>query len=420
MSGGERQYVVDRLRGFALLGILLVNMPFLVISLNGLDDASMPTFLDRFAGFVVVALFQAKSYVVFSFLFGYGLAIMLQRVEARGGSGTATYLRRLLGLLVFGVAHAILLFPGDILVMYAIFGLLLIPLRRRSDRTLLTAAAAFLALQVVLLVAVAVNPAADDAGLAAAFDHSMSSDSFLDTVVSRASAWPYALGLVGFLQGFLVVGLFLVGLVCGRQGLLADPSQHLETWRRVRRLGLGIGLPVQLLAGLLFVWPGSDDHPGRLGLSLLLNYATAPILSAGYIAAIALLPRRGLTRSRTTCLVRNRQAGPLGRFAEPPLQSPLGWSRLDYADRCSRTWRDRRTVTCSGRVSRLRPSGRCPQAHSKEPAPVEADRRQRPRFRIRSRCNGRRSDSRARRRRGPHLSVTRERRPGPQRVLSAD
>jgi len=101
----DREFVVDRLRGYALLGIILVNAPFLLTSSNGFTDISAPTLGDQIAWFSVAAFFQAKSYVIFSFLFGYSLAIFLRGVERRGQPATRLYLRRLGGLFLFGAAH---------------------------------------------------------------------------------------------------------------------------------------------------------------------------------------------------------------------------------------------------------------------------------------------------------------------------
>lgn len=82
MSGQGRRHAVDRLRGFALLGVLIVNTPFLITSVAGISEISMPTNWDRTAGFITRALFQAKSDVNFSFIFGYSLTIFLERSPA--------------------------------------------------------------------------------------------------------------------------------------------------------------------------------------------------------------------------------------------------------------------------------------------------------------------------------------------------
>jgi uncharacterized protein len=292
----ERQYVLDRLRGLALLGVVLVNAPFLLTSLDGASAASMPGLLDRLAGFVTWTFFQAKSYVVFSFLFGYSLAILLAAATRRGQSATRVYVQRLLALLLLGSLHACLLFVGDILVLYALLGSTLLWLRWRSARTLLVSAGLLLVVQVLVLLALLIASPSDDAAWVAQADHVLRTGGFIEAARLRVQLWPYGLGLIVVLQGFLVAGLFCVGLVAGQRRLLAEPERHATLLRRVRFFGLLFGPPPQIAAGLLAVWPGVESAPERITWALLLSYPTAPLLSAGYIAWVALLPRTGWAR----------------------------------------------------------------------------------------------------------------------------
>ncbi|MSO95985.1 MAG: DUF418 domain-containing protein [Thermoleophilia bacterium] len=295
MKTGEREYTVDRLRGYALLGIILVNAPFLLTSINGFTDMSAPSLGDRIAWFSVAAFFQAKSYVIFSFLFGYSLAIFLRGVERRGEPATRLYLRRLGGLFLFGAAHAILFFSGDILVLYALVGLVMIPLRKRGDRTILIVAAGLFVMQIVILGLIAAGTSSIEADATTrAIDEAFADGSFLEATLTRLIVWPFALGFITLLQEFLVASLFCVGLVCGRHRLLENPARHAAAWKRVCVIGFAIGLPIQIVAGYLLVW---HDGTGLAQAGLFLNYIFAPILSAGILAAIVLLPRRGLTRA---------------------------------------------------------------------------------------------------------------------------
>ncbi len=137
----ERIAAVDTLRGFALLGILAMN-----IIAFALPDAAYgnPLIAGGFAGADYVAwltnhlFFELKMMSIFSMLFGAGLVLMADRAEARGGTPRGIYYRRVLWLLVFGLAHAYLLWWGDILYSYAVCGLLLYLFRRRSPKVLIT------------------------------------------------------------------------------------------------------------------------------------------------------------------------------------------------------------------------------------------------------------------------------------------
>lgn len=127
----ERIHSLDAMRGFALLGILLVNITafsFPVLYMNPLArwnepwDVAAVRFVDLFA--------ESSFYSLFSFLFGYSLVLFIERIEARGYKSGAFLLRRLSGLLMAGLLHAFLIWSGDILISYALAGLLLVCLLR--------------------------------------------------------------------------------------------------------------------------------------------------------------------------------------------------------------------------------------------------------------------------------------------------
>ncbi len=113
---------LDVVRGFALFGIFLMNIEFFNRSMSGIGEG-MPlglTGLDWLASWFISYFVQGKFWTVFSLLFGMGFAVMLTRAERAGRAFLATYLRRILGLAVFGAAHYIFLWAGDILFSYAV------------------------------------------------------------------------------------------------------------------------------------------------------------------------------------------------------------------------------------------------------------------------------------------------------------
>lgn len=118
---------VDALRGFALTGILVVNIQVFsgwgFIGPEGREALSWSGYdTELLAGLKVLA--HDKFYSLFSLLFGYSFVILVQK---RGAGAGSYHLRRMLGLLLFGVAHAVLLWPWDILLLYALVGILLTP-----------------------------------------------------------------------------------------------------------------------------------------------------------------------------------------------------------------------------------------------------------------------------------------------------
>jgi uncharacterized protein len=142
----ERIAVLDILRGFALLGICVINVPgfYSPYFFEAAGEALYPAARDRAATWLVDLLGSGKFNSMFSFLFGVGFAIQLDRAAGRGASFVGTYLRRLLVLFAIGVAHCLLIWNGDVLHIYAVLGLPLLLLRNVRDRWLWAVAAASL------------------------------------------------------------------------------------------------------------------------------------------------------------------------------------------------------------------------------------------------------------------------------------
>ena len=98
---------LDVVRGFALFGIFLMNIEFFNRPMNGIGEG-MPlglTGTDWLASWFISYFVQGKFWTIFSLLFGMGFAVMLTRAERAGRPFLAPYLRRILGLAVFGAAH---------------------------------------------------------------------------------------------------------------------------------------------------------------------------------------------------------------------------------------------------------------------------------------------------------------------------
>src|SRR5688500_1977833 len=140
VEASARNETLDVLRGFALFGILLVNMalfswPATYAVLT--TEESWTTRADKIADWVVRFVAEGKFYPLFSFLFGWGMTVQMERAKSREGSFVRFFSRRLLVLLGIGLVHAFLIWEGDILMAYAVFGFLLLAFRNRRPRTLL-------------------------------------------------------------------------------------------------------------------------------------------------------------------------------------------------------------------------------------------------------------------------------------------
>ena len=113
---------VDMVRGFALFGVLLVNMYNF-----GAYAAEWDGVFDRTSFTVMHYVFETKSWRLFSLLFGFGFALQMLKAETQAAS-LGFYFRRLVILLLIGMAHT-LFYDGDILALYAALGILLLAFR---------------------------------------------------------------------------------------------------------------------------------------------------------------------------------------------------------------------------------------------------------------------------------------------------
>lgn len=144
----ERIQTLDVIRGFALLGIALMNVEFFNRPIGDLD-AGMPAGvvgIDYWAGWFVHVFVRGKFWTMFSLLFGMGFAVMLTRAEQAGRGFFAPYLRRTLALALFGTLHFIFLWTGDILFSYAAGAVLLMLVFYSKPRILLWLGVLLLAL----------------------------------------------------------------------------------------------------------------------------------------------------------------------------------------------------------------------------------------------------------------------------------
>ena len=297
----QRQMFPDQLRGLALLGIVVVNAPFLAISGFGYSEASRATAWDATVAFLVTLLASGKFYVIFSFLFGYSALFIL-----KDGSpvNRRVYRRRLVALLLLGIAHVVLLFVGDILVTYALLGFALLLLVRRSDRALwitaliawVVAACWVVGLAFLLAVITALFPDVDTGELTelAGYDAAMADGTFWQGVVERLLLYPTAVIGVLLGQGVLAFGLFCLGLLAARHRLL-DRLEDFRPWyRRAAIWGLSIGLPVQFACTWIMLGPGRGDALGAAAgeMAFAVQIVLGPVLSAGYVGALALLTLR--------------------------------------------------------------------------------------------------------------------------------
>jgi len=293
----QRDLLPDVLRGFALLGILLVNLSFFAVhSSDGIRGDAIAGVGNTAATVLILTLFQGKFYLLFSFLFGYS-SHYITRGET---TGRPRFALRSVVLMAIGVVHFTLLWHGDILFLYGAFGLILLAFMFRKDRTLvvwswiLWAVSTLLMVALSLLTWLAEMTGVDLGEFTNGLDPVMREGSFADAIAPRLELWVLGVTNGLLLQGGMVFAAFLLGVLAARKQLLGAHSHQLRTGTMMG-WGFGVGLPLQLLAAVLYVSNELQAQPSEavyLG-SLTMGFMTAPLLSMAYLGAIAVLLRRG-------------------------------------------------------------------------------------------------------------------------------
>ncbi len=130
VRSSERYVILDALRGFALLGICMANFPefSLFTFLKPEAAAALPTAaIDRFVRYLTYVFVDGKFYTLFSLLFGIGFSLIITHAMQKGADGFRIFYRRMTVLAVIGFLHLMFIWSGDILMLYALLGLLLPP-----------------------------------------------------------------------------------------------------------------------------------------------------------------------------------------------------------------------------------------------------------------------------------------------------
>ncbi len=304
------------LRGFALLGILLINIelmrgPALFRGMN--EDVAPLSRADEIVQFLTGWLGAGKFISSFAMLFGIGAAMIARKMWRTGSSPRRLLIRRYMFLLPLGLLHMFLLFPGDILFIYGLTGMILLAFINVRVRTALWWSGGILTVLLILgtglvtLMAFVPEPPANDPGVEAmtAFlaDRTTAAIAAHQTgnygAVIVANAWE---ALIVQLSSLILlpwlVALFLIGLAVGKAGVFDNLQQHRGWVRRVMAVTLPLGLVLNLPTG--FIGPmalgAGFQTSGSFDLMIVLSTGAqiigAPILAIGYLSALTLIGLR--------------------------------------------------------------------------------------------------------------------------------
>ena len=248
----ERHVVLDAMRGMALLGIAMANFPEFALwtFLSADEQSAMQTAgVDRIVRFLQYMLVDGKFYTIFSLLFGVGFSLILSRHPV------SLFVRRMAILIVIGACHLMFIWSGDILLLYAIGGLLLPLFLRLKDKLLLMLAAC------LILIPVGIDALTEYGGIdfarpfynlwwTEASRQGITEENFA-TWLRDADSYPqmFAFLLQGacermweFVSGHRlpkVVGLFIIGYLIGKHRLYARLDEYHSWLRRLCRYALG-------------------------------------------------------------------------------------------------------------------------------------------------------------------------------------
>lgn len=292
----QRHVILDALRGLALMGIALANFPEFALwtFLSSEQQAAMPTaYIDEIVRFLQYLVVDGKFYSIFSILFGIGFSLIMER------HGLRLFVRRMLILVIIGFLHLMFIWSGDILLLYAVGGLLLTLMIGLSDKSL------FILALSLIMIPVGLDALIEFGG----FDFP---EPFYQAWWNKAEAlgineanfasWLRDANSYGQMFAFLiqgayerlwefveghrlpkVVGLFILGYLASKHRLYTR-LQDLPL-RKALYWNVSIGLPTSLL----YAWSATSGHPWGLTVHSLLYAVSVIPLAIVFIIGICLL-----------------------------------------------------------------------------------------------------------------------------------
>ncbi|MCP4570660.1 MAG: DUF418 domain-containing protein [FCB group bacterium] len=327
----DRFASVDMLRGFALLGILVINIITMALpdmALNNPTIAGGDTGLDLATWGVADILFFQKFMSIFSMLFGAGLILMFNRAEGSGVEFRKIYYRRLRWLLIIGLIHAYFIWWGDILVFYALVGLILYPLRRVSPRWLIVPAIIMILVASSLYFGIGrffeyASETAADAQVALNADETLDTEQemmqkmwkemsrdlmpspeyiaqeietqrggYAGIFISRAEKviMLQTAGLVMFIAWF-IGGMMLLGMALMKLGVFSG-ERSTRFYKTMMVIGYGAGLPF-VIYGAYRLIVADFNILVEFTVSGPITYVFSPLVALGHVGAVMLAYKNG-------------------------------------------------------------------------------------------------------------------------------
>jgi uncharacterized protein len=245
-----------------VFGILVVNMAF--FNSPHLYDGAFraekwPGTADSTVRWLIEVFMAGKFYTMFSFLFGVGMVLFLDRAAKKGNRAVPLFLRRLTVLLGIGLLHAFLIWYGDILANYALLGFLLVLFRNASQRAVLSSAISLLVLSPLFYVfdfiqytqwiwkQIKFGMYFLPSGMMNLSEKAYAKGTYLDMVVQRYHDVIYIYSFAWWSSFPVLLAMFLFGVYAVRKGIFHHPQAHRSLIKRV----WGGALILALIGGYL-------------------------------------------------------------------------------------------------------------------------------------------------------------------------
>ena len=302
----NRIHSLDLLRGFAVLGILIMNITsFSQISMaymNPTIGAGLEGYNQYFHGFNFIFA-DTRFMSIFSMLFGAGVVLFTQRIEAKGKRVAALHYKRMFWLLLFGLIHAYFIWAGDILVAYAICGSLVFFFRKKSIRTLFIMAIILFLIPIIFNFMTYYGMPADELESTFAFFNPSAEEIASQTQAMRGSYLEQmplrveeALGLqtlVFMLEMFWrASAMMLLGIILYRKGILsADKST--AYYKKMMWVGFVPGLILSSIGlGQVYASEWSGAYVMNIGANY--KFLSGLFMALGYIGLVIWIYKKGI------------------------------------------------------------------------------------------------------------------------------
>ena len=312
-TAAERVDTIDILRGLALFGILAANIRAFSGPASAYFAAHLfwPELHNRLAQAVIDTFVQGKFINIFCFLFGVGFAVQFDRALARNAKFRGRFAWRMSLLVLIGLIHGVLIWFGDILLPYALCGLVLLLFAKRSNKTVAVWATIFLMVLPVLMTVRFISmqrqgtapPPPNPARRAAQIAQDAKiyeTGSFMRVTEQRmGDAVTYNWGNLHF-SAWNILGLFLLGILAWRKGFFRPAPESLPRYRLWMWIGFAVGITgnvlVQTLRWMVRGTPMSFDGP--MYVFGWLQTISLPFLSLGYVLLVIRICQSETMRAR--------------------------------------------------------------------------------------------------------------------------